>query len=214
MKSTPKWLLLPPAVAVLLILGPLSMQGREADTAAQPATGGVQPANAEQPATERGGRTLPSAPRAPELWQMSSALIGVLLLGAAGLFALKRLRSGGGPTGGAKLVTVRQTIRLSGRQALHAVEFDDRILLLGEHDRGVVLLDRGRLPDIAADEATIAARHAATEDDEHDGAVPKNLVIPRPAAPPRQPAADPDAARPGAAARLGDFRSLLQKAGR
>lgn len=204
LKSTPKWLLLPPAVAVLLILGPLSMQGGGANDPATP------PATAAQPAPERAGRSVPTAPRTPDLWQMSSALVGVLLLGAAGLFALKRLRGGSGAGGGAALVTVRQTIRLSGRQALHAIEFDDRILLVGEHDRGVVLLDRGRLPDIAADEAAIVTRHAPAADD--DGAVPKDLVIPRPPAP--RPNPGPAAAPAGGAARLGDFRSLLQKAGR
>lgn len=220
MKSTPKWLLIPPAVAILLVLGPLAMGGSGTTAgAADGATPGATPA-----ASTRGERTSPALPKTPDLWQMGSTLVGVLLLGVGGLFALKRLRNGPGPTGTTTIATLRQSVRLSQRQALHAVEFEDRILLIGESERGLTLLDHCRLPNAEADEREVLARHAdVLVGDDDDGAVPKDLVIPRPPAkptakPPAKPAttATPAAARAAGAgtARLNDFRSLLQKAGR
>jgi hypothetical protein len=149
---------------------------------------------------------------------MSSALVGVLLLGVAGLLVLKRLRRGARPAGATALATLHQTLRLSPRQAVHAIEFDDRILLVGEHERGLVLLDRGRTGS-ADDEAAVLGRGALTAADlaaavdaDDDGAVPRDLVIPRPPHGPRSPA--PAVGTAPRATRLNDFRSLLQKASR
>ncbi|HEU4418540.1 MAG TPA: hypothetical protein VFT55_06345 [Planctomycetota bacterium] len=124
MKAIPRWLLIPPLVAALVVLGPLSMQ-----SAASPAWSW------------------------PDLWQTTAALLvvallGLVLLGAGGL--VPRLR--GQPKLGAKLVTLRQTQRLSAQLTVHALEFDDRILLVGEHARGLVLLESGRVP-ASGDEA-------------------------------------------------------------
>jgi len=216
MKSMPKWLLVPPAVA-LLLLGPLSMQGGPAgpSTPETVAALAVAVPAASAADTTRPLRT-PQAPRTPDLWQMASALVGVLLLGVGGVVLLRRLRGGATPTRGSALATLRQTLRLSARQAIHAIEFDDRILLVGEHERGLVLLESGRLADRAADEAAVLARHgAATAGAPEDGAVPKDLVIPRPENPVRPrfptPPATPAARQFGG---LNDFRALLQKAGR
>jgi flagellar biogenesis protein FliO len=215
LKPFPKWLLVPPAVALLLILGPLSMRGADAapDGPAAPVT--TQTAAPETAPEGRSSRaTPPAAPRTPDLWQMSSALIGVLLLGAGGIFVLRRLRGGAAPTGTSTLATLRQTIRLGQKQALHAIEFDDRILLVGETERGLTLLDRGRLPNAIADEAEVLGRTAAaTADDDDDGAVPRNLVIPRPANTPARTLAKAGATR-ATQQRLNDFRNLLQKAAR
>ena len=100
MKSTPKWLMIPPVVALLLLLGPLAMGGgsgaSRTDTPANP------PATATrvQPASEQKA-ALPGSlvPRTPDMWKMSSALVGVLLLGAVGLLGLKKLRGGASPQG-------------------------------------------------------------------------------------------------------------------
>ena len=231
MKSTPKWFLIPPAIAAILILGSVSMQGvPKAHAAPNP---NVPPAAASEPApkpvvearTARPdgrpeGRPDPVLPKTPELWQMASALAGVLLLGFLGLVVLRRLRSGPRPVRGTSLLSLRQSLRLSSKQAIHAIEFDDRILLIGEHERGLALLDSGKLPERAADEAEIAARSAALDvvagDD--DGAVPKDLVIPRPATPPRRVPAPVPGPAPAPQKRtsvgLADFRNLLQKAAR
>lgn len=215
MKSMPKWMFVPPAVALLLLLGPLSMQGGStpgpaAETAAPP------PA---VPATQETGRLArtPQAPRTPDLWQMSSALVGVLLLGVGGVMLLRKLRGPSKPTRGSTLATLRQTLRLSARQAVHAIEFDDRILLVGEHERGLVLLDSGRLADRAEDEAVVLARNGTaggTATDHDDGAVPKDLVIPRPEHQGRRPFPTPPLPTPSRPAGLNDFRALLHKAGR
>jgi flagellar biogenesis protein FliO len=224
MKSMPKWLLVPPAVAFLLVLGPLSMQtGASAAPTTTPATQQPQaPAPSEPaPASPRTARPSIAAPRSPDLLQMGSALAGVLLLGVGGVVLLRKLRGGATPTRGSTLATLRQTLRLSARQAVHAIEFDDRILLVGEHERGLVLLDSGKLPERAADEAEVIARALPTptahhdEEEELEGATPRNLVIPRPAnpAPTRlpKPPAVPTGPRPTPG--LNDFRNLLKKAG-
>jgi hypothetical protein len=96
-------------------------------------------------------------------------------------------------------------------------------VLVGETERGLALIDGGKLPDRAADEAAVQARAAAiaaADDDDDGGAVPKDLIIPRPerplpTRPLRAPATKPAAANAAASApALADFRNLLQKAGR
>jgi flagellar biogenesis protein FliO len=230
MKSMPKWFLIPPAVAALLILGTLSMQpgGKAVDKAVDKGidkadTSAKSDARAERseaaptaaPAAAPAARAQPTLPRAPDLAQVIPALVGVLLLGVGGVWLLRRLRHGPRAGGTASLLALRQTLRLSARQAVHAIEFDDRILLIGASERGLALLDSGRLPERAADEHDVLAR--ATDDD--DGAVPKNLVIPRPAGAPARrlptPPATATAREPARAAPgLADFRNLLQKVGR
>jgi len=209
LKSLPKWLLLPPAVALLMILGPLSMQSGTATTA--PTAAPAVPAVPEPAAA----RTAPPVPRTPDLWQMGSALLAVLLIGVAGVMLLRKLRGGAVPVrGSTPLVTLRQTLRLSARQAVHAIEFDDRILLIGEHERGLALLESGRAM-ARSDEAELAARvESAAEALDEDGAVPRNLVIPRPPRATTPPAVRTPRAQAKTSPGLNDFRALLQKVGR
>ncbi len=218
MKATSKWLMIPPAVAMLILLGPLSMQAGSSKTVTSDGPPATAAATEEAKST---ARAVPALPRTPDLWQMSSALVGVLLLGVGGILVLRRLRGGRAPARGSTLVTLRQTLRL-GRHAVHVLEFDDRILLVGEHERGLALLEGCKLPDRSADETEVLARHATaaptsagtTADD--DGAVPRNLVIPhRHPMPPRRlptPPVTATAARGNVG--LNDFRALLQKVGR
>jgi flagellar biogenesis protein FliO len=154
---------------------------------------------------------------------MLTALAAVLGLGIAGVYVLRQLRGPARPSGDGKLMTLRQSLRLSPRHTLHAIEFDERIVLVGETERGLALIDGGKLPDRAADEAAVQARAAAiaaADDDNDGGAVPKDLIIPRPerplpTRPLRAPATKPAAANAAASApALADFRNLLQKAGR
>jgi flagellar biogenesis protein FliO len=259
MKSMPKWLFLPPAVAALLLLGTVSMQsGANADPVGAKPAGGAPAAASSQPAPSAGAanrssvdaagnttgstgsrlsglagadtRANPTLPRTPDLTQMASALLGVLLLGAGGVLLVRRLRSGPRAPRGGSLLALRQTLRVSARQAIHAIEFDDRILLIGETDKSLALLDTGRLPERAADEVEIASRRAPASaantgdhaDGDDDGATPRNLLIPRPANPlpariPTRPlgkqlaAAKTEVAPPTG---LANFRNLLQKVGR
>jgi flagellar biogenesis protein FliO len=231
MKPIPRWLFVPPAVALLLILGPMTMQGSglaSPDRSAQ--QGNSQKGSSLKPAASDGRRagigatgedapasTTPTLPATPGLWQIGSALLGVLLLGGIGIYGLRRLRGGATPTRGSRLMTLRQTLRLTQRGSVHAIEFDDRILLIGESERGLTLIETGSSADKAEDEAAIAARaaallDAATVDDE--GAVPKNLLIPRPDRPGRATPRQPVLPKPTTTPSLNDFRALLQKAGR
>ena len=220
MKSTPKWLMIPPAAALLLLLGPLAMGG--ADRTARPEAPAqvapteqpralVRPADPTQPAGKAPQKAaLPGTlvPRTPDLWQMSSALVGVLLLGGVALLGLKKLRGSASPQRPQNLATLRQTMRLGAKSTLHAIEFDDRILLVGDSEKGLTLIESSGLPDAAADEATVLARSAQPQPSGgEDGATPKNLMIPRPEAP-QASASKADIA----IAKLNDFRALLDKA--
>jgi flagellar biogenesis protein FliO len=191
MRFRNKWLLIPPAAALLLFLGPLRPLPVGSDT------GG--------PAAARSADAGPALPRAPDLVHVGSTLVGVLLLAAAGLFLLARLRHGK-PSAGGAVFRVRQSLRLGPRQQLWAVEFDDQLLLLGENDGTLAVLGTGR-PE--RDEAPAGGE--TLPEPEPEGAVPRDLVIPRPERAPILRAGTGPARR---APSLGDFRSLLQKAGK
>lgn len=228
MKSTPKWLMIPPAAALLLLLGPIAMGGSSAPaTSGEPSQrpGAEQPRAYADPAgaspgaerAPRGGQqeaapraALPGSlvPRTPDLWQMSSALVGVLLLGGVALLGLKKLRGSASPQRPQTLATLRQTMRLGAKSTLHAIEFDDRILLVGDGEKGLTLIESSRLQDADEDEATVLARSVAAQPAPTDeGATPKNLLIPRPDA-----SATPTSKADIAIAKLNDFRALLDQA--
>jgi flagellar biogenesis protein FliO len=227
MPKNRKWLLLPPAVALLIVLGPLSMRNDaarpQAEVATAPATE-ASPAVSAAPQADttqkpKAKSSLP-VPRTPDLWQVGSTLIGVLVLGGATVALLRRMRTAP-TTGNTGAVTLRQTLRLAPNKTLHAVEFDGRLLLLGASEKGIALLHAGgSTADAAADEATIAQRsQAVVEADEDEGATPKNLVIPRPERPAQKlptPPATPGSVPAEKAQKdlLHDFRALLAKAGR
>ncbi|MGE3173712.1 MAG: flagellar biosynthetic protein FliO [Planctomycetota bacterium] len=224
MSTNRKWLLLPPVVALLIVLGPLSMRPEPARAGTSPLAASSEPAPIAAPSA---GRDAPPAlPQAPDLWQVGSTLFGVLLLGGAGLMVLRRLRQGPKVTG-TGAIQLRQSLRLSGKQVVHAVEFDGRVLLLGEGERGLQLLHAGAPATDLLDEP-VAPTAAAADD---DGAVPRDLVLPRPparaastapaevaraaaTARQRRAAATAPAERPQSSGILGDFRALLAKAGR
>ncbi len=226
MPNNRKWLLLPPAVALLIVLGPLSMRTNtaRATDVPQAEVAEAQPLPEALPAATQSPKGKTNAlpvPRTPDLWQVTSTLIGVLLLGGALLMVLRRMRTAPA-TGSTGAVTLRQTLRLAPNKTLHAVEFDGRLLLVGASEKGLQLLHAGgAAADAAADEATIAARSQAAvaiEEDEDEGATPKNLVIPRPPKPqqklPTPPAVANEKAQPSGRDLIADFRTLLSKAGR
>jgi hypothetical protein len=195
MQAKYKWLLLPPALASVLMLGPLRPP---APAAAAPATAAPAAAPAAQPA---------------DLWPATSTVIGIVLLGTAGCLAFARVNPRKRQPG-ADLLALRQTLRLSGRHAVHALQFEDRLLLIGECEGSLRLLEHAPDADAAKDEARVADR---VEPPEEDGAVPRNLVIPTPpvrrqAALPKPPVARKTAA--AAAPRNADFQALLRLARR
>lgn len=212
MQAKWKWLLLPPALALVLFLGPLrdvaapKSVHSTAAPAASAANPGTNDANPSAAATARGPAEFPG------LWQVGSTLLGVLLLGGVGLAVLARCK-GRGLGGAAGPVSVRQSLRLSPRHRLHAVVLEGRLLLVGECEGNLAVLHTGTDPEVLADEARVAGR-------DDDGAVPRDMILP--AVPPRrlpprprQPLPDPAAAAAGQPATgrntLADFQALLRK---
>jgi flagellar biogenesis protein FliO len=152
MPNNRKWLLLPPAVALLIVLGPLSMRSdtTRATDVPQAEVADAQPLPEATPSPKGKANPLP-VPRTPDLWQVTSTLIGVLLLGGATLMVLRRMRTAP-TTGSTGVVTLRQTLRLAPHKTLHAVEFDGRLLLVGASEKGLQLLHAGgAAADAAAD---------------------------------------------------------------
>lgn len=195
MKAKYRWLLLPPALALVLFMGPLRQPAPAAETT-----------TANTPSTESAEPETGTGPELPGLDQVAFTLVGVLLLGAAGIAVYARIhghKSGGAATG---LLSVRQSMRLSGRHHVHAVQFEDQLLLLGECDGQLSVLHAGPDANADADEGQIARRDAEEED---EGAVPIDLVIPRPAKP------SPQRKKAAAAAlKSADFQTLLKLARR
>ena len=194
-----KWLLLPPALALLLFVGPLR----------DPLTGA---GNSAPPPTTT-DTTDSAAPASPSVAQVASTTIGVLLLGLVIVLALRRYSktSGKAIPGG---LALRNTLRLSSRHAVHMVQVDDHILLLGECDGSLTVLDRAADPDAIEDERQIEQQVEA------DGAVPRDLVIPRPvtrrtttpAKPRRKTVVPVKAARTAKPSDLARFQAVLQAA--
>ncbi|MEM7205924.1 MAG: hypothetical protein AAF628_37060 [Planctomycetota bacterium] len=202
------WLALAPALALILIFGPL----RPASSASS-----SQTAESTQQAPATPGTSVPSS---PTLWQVLSTLAGTLILGFVGIAALAKLKGRGAAFGSGGPVALRQSVRLSARNAVHAVQFGDRVLLIGENDKGLAVLGEDAEGNAATDEQDIARRDDLPDDDD-DGAVPPNLVIPRPAATrQRPPATRPkERATPTAAAdqpltanAMNEFKKLLELA--
>lgn len=190
MKPNLKWLLLAPALAVALVVGPLAPdQGASEPTTDRPTTNRAgQPGAGPRTNTPRGetarGRTTAdrttadrssnrvSTSRAAELdiWSIGSTLLGVLILGGVALVLLRR--TGAGPRmAGEPPVKLRHSQRLSPKARLHVVEFAGRMLLVGEADGHIGLLSQ---PDALQDEAEVLARDQEEED---QGAVPRDMVL-------------------------------------
>ncbi len=176
MQARYKWLLLPPAIALILFMGPLRNIGLPStEGLAQEIQTAGDPQTTEEPGTMQdpqgvGQGLVPM----PDAWQVTSTLLGILLLGGIGIMLLARLRRGRSPKSG-DLMTLCQSLRLSQRHSLHAVQFDHNLLLLGECDGHLSLIKLGPDPEQRQDEELLAARDA------DEGAVPRDMVIPHPA---------------------------------
>ncbi len=217
------WFLVPPAVAMVMFLGPL---------------GNGDPAGAAEPAATEivSGLTVPAT---PGLWQVGSSLLGVLLIGAVGVMIIARLKGVSPlarPGDGNELLTLRQSLRISSRHHVHAIEFDGRVLLVGECENNLAMLTSTDDPNVTADERAISARVDECDSgaDLRDTPRPAPRVTrkakkkrstkatPKPAQDAPTPqlvgdaraATDGNAAGSAAAANLADFKSLLKRARR
>ncbi|MEZ5989357.1 MAG: flagellar biosynthetic protein FliO [Planctomycetota bacterium] len=141
-------------------------------------------------------------------------LAGILVLAAGTILVVRRLQ-GGIDTVHDREIRIKETRRLSGKRLLHLVRASERLLLLAESEHGLSLLC-----DLTPDEHGLAAADLAElerapvalgDDEDDDGAVPRDMVIPRPArrpAPARQARPAPAAK---AAALPADFKKLLAR---
>ena len=219
MQAIPKWLLIPPALALVVFLGPMGRGATEptAPTQTTQATPTEQPrGNTDKGATGAGVVALPGS------MEVLGSLLGVLAIGGVALALFARLRRAT-PAANGDLLALRQTLRLSPKQRLHAVQFDGRMLVVGESDGRLTLLATG--DDVDADAAAIRGR----DDEADEGAVPRDLVLtpqPRRTAAkaadraPRRAATTTTATATAATsapvpakAALGDFRALLKRVG-
>ncbi len=186
-----KWLAVPPALALLLFFGPWRNTPPQSVEVDAPRSAAKDPRPAAVPGT----------------WQVLSTVFGLCLLGTAVVLGLARVRRNAQSTPG-NVVILRQSLRLSNRHAVHAVQFDDQILLLGECDASLRVLQASADPDVAAAESAAARPPVRDEQDDDDGAILKDMVIPRP---PRGAARPTKPAKP-VSPTLSDFRTLLKKA--
>jgi len=209
MRSKYAWLLLPPILALIVFLGPLqnlndgtgSVTGTPAGTTTGTANG-----------TPRRASVGSQVPKLPGFWQITSTLAGVLLLGVVFLGLMRKLRENSQATPSSPLV-LRQSLRLSARHHVHAVQYEDRILVLGACDNNISVLCTGEDPSVADDEAAVRDRDRDQED-QGEGAVPRDMVLPRPDKQqrrlPRKPAAKTGLVEE-TARKLASFRTLLQR---
>ncbi len=199
MRSKYAWLLLPPILALIVFLGPLQNLGND--------TSPAKTSTNASPAMARRG-DVGSQLHLPSFWQISSTLVGVLLLGVVFLGLIRKLKENSRSTPGSPLV-LRQSLRLSAKHHVHAVQYEDQILVLGACDNSISVLCTGEDPNVAEDEATILDR-----DEEDGGAVPRDMILPRPDKQrrklPKKPAAPPGLAK-DTAGKLANFRTLLKR---
>lgn len=205
MRSKYAWLLLPPILALIVFLGPLQNLNINPSPAKSNPNHTASTDNGK--ATKRAGVGA-GVPQLPNFWQISSTLVGVLLLGVVFLGLMRKLKENSRATSDSPLV-LRQSLKLSAKHHVHAVQYEDKILVLGTCDNSVTVLCEGEDPNIAADEARLAER------EKEEGAVPRDMVLPRPEKTqrklPKKPRAATDVAQ-DAARKLANFRTLLQRA--
>lgn len=209
MRSKYAWLLLPPILALIVFLGPLQNLNNDTSPASANTTAAANAKADTSPEAARRSEVGSQLPELPNLWQISSTLVGVLLLGVVFLGLFRKLRENSRATPGSPLV-LRQSLRLSTKHHVHAVQYEDQILVLGACDNSISVLCTGEDPSLAEDETALLDR-----DEESEGAVPRDMVLPRPDKQrrklPKKPAVQAGLAEE-TARKLSTFRTLLKRA--
>lgn len=148
--------------------------------------------------------------------KLSLGLMGLLIL-AGGTIYLIRKAQGGLETTKDREIKLKESKRLSGKRVLHLVRAADRMLLLAESEHGLHLIS-----DLTPSEEVLAAEDLANElqasrtltqapdDDEDDGAILRDMVIPRPDKPNQH--SHPARGKP-APHTVAEFKKILQQLG-
>ncbi len=187
MKSKYAWLLLPPLMAFIIFMGPMKSSDNS-----------PVKANSAQEAPVAKSAIGSKLPETPSLWQIGTSLAGILLVGVAGIMLFARFKGQGGVTVNGDYLTLRQTLRLNAKQKIYAVECEDQVLLLGESDNNLCVLNARPNRQLVEDAEEVFNR----EDELDEGAVPRDMIIPRMAPKPRQQKSS---------ASLSDFKTLLKR---
>ncbi len=194
MRDKLRWLAVPPALALLLMFGPWR-------SPAAPPTEPIATTPSASPSASRTAPTLKtSAVPFPDMTQVVCTVLGVCLLGGAIVMALSRVRQRQG-NGNGTAISVRQSLKLSNRHAVHVVQFDDKIFLLGECEGSLRVLHSG-------EDRELVPATAAQFDPDDEGAVLKDMILPRPSRPAGVGSRGNVAAQKKG---LADFRTLLSK---
>ncbi|MEO0480573.1 MAG: flagellar biosynthetic protein FliO [Planctomycetota bacterium] len=117
--------------------------------------------DAPEPRTQRSRRRAAQSPAVPGTSEVLIALGAVLAVGGAALYLLRKAKAL--PQGSeSSAVRLRQSLRVGARHSVHALEFDGRILLVGETEKGLTVLDRmpgaGELEETGVDLADTTTR--------------------------------------------------------
>lgn len=188
MKFDRRLIWLSPALALVLVMVPTGERTQrrgvartadpvstEADAAEAPETEATS--ESERTASSRTGRE----PLGPDFTELATMLGLVLIVGVAGLIVLRRVKQtqqGGDDQGPLR---VRQTVRVGQRHRLHAIEFEGRVLVVGDSEQGLSLLTEERLANHDAD----------------SGVDLPDTYIPRPSATPRETYPENEPVKPG-----------------
>ena len=152
----------------------------------------------------------------PSPFEVAFAVGIVLLLAVAGIIVVRRVQ-GVRPANASSSIVIKETRRIAPKRSLHVMRAVDRLLLVAESEHGLSLICDLTPQDGAPTEFDIdEADEEAHEDDEEEGATPRDLVLPaqapRKSPSPQRRNATGNARRAKPAA-LADFRELLNRIG-
>lgn len=148
--------------------------------------------------------------------KLSLGLMGLLILAGGTIYVIRKAQ-GGLETVKDREIKLKESRRISGKRVLHLVRAADRMLLLAESEHGLHLIS-----DLTPSEEVLAAEDLANElqaartlaqdadDEEDDGAILRDMVIPRPGTPGRN--AQPGKGKP-APHTVAEFKKILQQLG-
>ncbi len=202
------FLLIPLAAGLLVLSSLIQPKASEANTGSETVSRGIAP--------KRTGTS--SAEFLPLGIKLSLGLVGLLIL-AGGTIYMIRKAQGGLETVKDREIQVKESRRLSGKRLLHVVRAADRLLLLAESEHGLHLLS-----DLTPSEEVLAAQDLAkelqaartlaanTQEDDDEGAILRDMVIPRPENKGKRPQGNPAKAKPSPHT-VAEFKKILQQLG-